>query len=825
MARVLVVDETAKVRRALLRHLSDEGHEAVGRGNPRAALKHLRDRDYDVVVTDFATPPLIGLDLLTAIRSVRPAIKVVLMATKPSFEAATEAIRAGAFDFLVKPVTRAAICRVVGSASKIKALEDENRDYREHLEDLVKERTQRLRGYSDSLRLVAARTRRFAQCRNVSELGIRILRLLSESLGAQGGSFYIVADGALDLVHALDPGHQPRRIPLPPARGSVTEKVLSKGESLVVANIADPDLDLRPSGWDGYREGSFLAMPCFSSSGTIRGVIALHNKKAPPFTEQDLEIGRIIVMHGAEALRNIELTRRLTESEGKYKAISEQSLTGILIQRGGRLNYVNPRLVSLLGYDENETSTLIDQPVGRFIHPADRSRFEGYIQRRIRGEEPPKPSELRLLTKSGADVWVEVLVSTIEGQEPPALLVHLINVTDRKEAEEEKAQLEDQLRQSQKMEAIGRLAGGVAHDFNNLLTAIQGYSEMMLLGLPANAPLRGDMLQIKRAADRAAALTQQLLAFSRKQNIEPRLVDLNQQLREARDMLGRVIGEDVRLTLNLCPREAPIHADPHQIDQVLLNLVANARDAMPNGGRIEIMTRMVKRKGRDPSLPPVDLGDDFVRLTLTDDGEGMDESTRKRIFEPFFTTKEKGKGTGLGLATVYGIVSQNRGVITVKSAPGKGARFDVVFPAARGKVSPEAAAKAPMRTGRGTILLVEDEEMVRSLARKVLASTGYRVLEASSGGDALVISEKCRADIELLLTDVVMPNMNGKELYHRLRARRPALRVLYMSGYTEDVIAHHGIVEEGTPFLQKPFSIDALSRKVADVMSRDAASL
>jgi two-component system, cell cycle sensor histidine kinase and response regulator CckA len=658
MARVLVVDEAAKVCRELVRYLTDDGHDASTRNNGRALLDLLRDREFDIVVTDFGMPPMNGLDLLARIKSVRPTVKVVLMAAEPSFETATEAIRAGAFDFLIKPVNRAAVCRVVRSASRIKALEDENREYREHLEELVRQRTQQLR-----------------------------------------------------------------------------------------------------------------------------------------------------------------------ESEGKYKAISEQSLTGILIHREGRLTYVNPRLVSLLGYDESETSTLIDQPVTRFVHPADRSRVEDYIRRRLRGEAPPRSYELRLITKRGETVWVEVLISTIEGQDPPALLVHLINVTDRKEAEEEKAKLEEQLRQSQKMEAIGRLAGGVAHDFNNLLTAIQGYSEMMLLSLPANDPLRSDTLQIKKAADRATSLTQQLLAFSRKQNIEPRLVDLNRQLREARDMLGRVIGEDIRLTLDLSPAEAVIKVDPHQIDQVLLNLVANARDAMSDGGHIEISTRRVTRRGHGQSYLPRGPGDDFVCLTVRDDGEGMDESTRKRIFEPFFTTKEKGKGTGLGLATVYGIVTQNRGAINVQSAPGEGAQFEVFFPAARGKPPVEPApVKDRLPRGRGTILLVEDEEMVRSLAQKVLASAGYRVLEAPSGGDALVTSEKFKTDIHLLLTDVIMPNMNGKELFHRLRTERPELRVLYMSGYTEDVIAHHGIVEEGIPFLQKPFSIESLSRKVADVMRRDQPS-
>lgn len=383
----------------------------------------------------------------------------------------------------------------------------------------------------------------------------------------------------------------------------------------------------------------------------------------------------------------------------------------------------------------------------------------------------------------------------------------------------ERKQLEEQLRQSQKMEAVGRLAGGVAHDFNNLLTIVAGYGQMLLDGLKPEDPIRRDLEAILEAADRATALTRQLLTFSRRQIVQPRVLDLNRLVVRMNRMLRRVIGEDIGLRTVLKAETGRIKADPGQIEQVLLNLAVNSRDAMPKGGRLLIETAEIEL-GRESPERPLDLPPGrYVRLAVTDTGRGMDAETRNHVFEPFFTTKGKGKGTGLRLSTVYGTVRQTGGDISVESEVGKGTTFRLYFPlvedpAPRSEIS---LRHSSARKGSERILLVEDEAEVRTLTREMLARQGYEVLEAGSGTEALRLWETNRNSISLLLTDVIMPQMSGHELAERLQAQRPDLKVLYMSGYTGDVIARHGVSTEAA-FLQKPFTHDVLARKVRQVL-------
>ncbi|HYA95708.1 MAG TPA: PAS domain S-box protein, partial [Terriglobales bacterium] len=399
---------------------------------------------------------------------------------------------------------------------------------------------------------------------------------------------------------------------------------------------------------------------------------------------------------------------------------------------------------------------------------------------------------------------------------------HVATAIERKRAEHALRQSEKQLWQSQKMEAVGRLAGGVAHDFNNLLTVIKGYTELMLSDLKPSDPLRPEMEEVQKAADRAAALTRQLLAFSRRQVLAPKVVNLNYLVEDMNKLLRRLLGEDIELAIKLADDLGCVKADPGQIEQVIMNLAVNARDAMPKGGKLTLETANLELD-EDYSREHVMVRPGpYVMLAIADTGSGMDAETLAHVFEPFFTTKEQGKGTGLGLSTVYGIVKQSGGYIWPYSEPGIGTTFKIYLPVVD-EMAEREQARAQLSPGLGgqeTILLVEDEEGVRGLTRQLLQRHGYTVLEAEHGQDALLLCERFSGPIHLLLSDVVLAQMSGRELVERLTPLRPEMRVLYMSGYSDEAIVHHGVLKPGTAFLQKPFTTESLMRKVREVIDK-----
>jgi signal transduction histidine kinase/ActR/RegA family two-component response regulator len=420
----------------------------------------------------------------------------------------------------------------------------------------------------------------------------------------------------------------------------------------------------------------------------------------------------------------------------------------------------------------------------------------------------------------GAPVKVRLQCRRVAGENPAAPSYEGI-VEDLSE----QSLLEEQLRQSQKMEAIGRLAGGIAHDFNNLLTVISGYTGMLIDTLSNKDPRRADAERVKTASDRAAALTRQLLAFSRKQVLTPTTLNLNSVISDLSKLLPRLIGEDVDLAFIPGDHLSSIYADRGQVEQVLMNLMVNARDAMPEGGKITVETR---NKHLDEKYTRHRRGvvpGEYVMLAVTDTGSGMDAATKARIFEPFFTTKEEGKGTGLGLATVYGIVKQSGGHVTVYSEPGQGTAFKVYFPAtSAGKKPDREPAATPYRAHGETLLVVEDENDLRNMIVRALRRREYNVLEARTGEEALELVEKDGCKVQLLITDIVMPGMRGTEAAQRLVALLPDLRTLYMSGYTDNAMFHQKLLETGTLFLQKPFTIAALEEKVQKALEKKSAT-
>ncbi|HUB67840.1 MAG TPA: response regulator [Candidatus Methylacidiphilales bacterium] len=484
--------------------------------------------------------------------------------------------------------------------------------------------------------------------------------------------------------------------------------------------------------------------------------------------------------------------------------------------------------------------TFVGHQVGAILgHPAEQGQWSDLdfwrrhihehdwneVQRMIEAARDGKQQELefRMLHASGRTVWLRALISLAPGNhgQPPGILQgFLFDVTDRKNAEEALRSSEEQLRQAQKMEAIGRLAGGVAHDFNNLLTVILGYTDMALDAL-TDSPGSRWANEIKKAALRAVALTRQLLAFSRRQIWQPKQVNLNAVVADMKSMLNRLIREDIQLVAQLDPQLGCIKADPVQIEQIILNLVVNARDAMPNGGRLEIGTENYESHGDSvvggQSLP---LGS-YVVLKVQDNGCGMENSVRKHIFEPFFTTKAMGQGTGLGLSTVYGIVQQAGGYITVDTEVGRGTAFQIYFSRLDEPrvTDTQKSGRLPRKNGNETVLLVEDEELVRNFVRDILQLRGYRVIEARDGYQALLVAQQTTEwNIQLVITDIVMPNLNGRELADQIKQLHPDTRTLFMSGYTEDAIVRHRILGNEAPFLTKPFTAEGLITKVREVL-------
>jgi PAS domain S-box-containing protein len=582
------------------------------------------------------------------------------------------------------------------------------------------------------------------------------------------------------------------------ATPSVFEDLIARGE---VEAIGAPSLD-------------WLGVPLIIDDQTIGVLVVQTYRENIRYRQTEKDILTFVSQHVAAAIEHKRSEDQLRQSESRYRSLVQSAVYGIYRSTAdGQFLAVNPALISMLGYLSEEEMLALSIGHDVYLETIERDNFlaEFLSMRRWEGVE------VKWRRKDGKSITVRLSGRLVtDGDGEPAYIEGIVeDVTERR-------MLEQQLRQSQKMEAVGRLAGGVAHDFNNLLTVIRGYTEILLSDLPPGDVRRGELEEIMKASDRAGALTRQLLAFSRQQVLAPKVLNLNTIVLNMHNLLRRLLGEDVDLQTVLDPELGNAKADPSQVEQVIMNLAVNARDAMPMGGRLTIETANVELSenwGRD--IINAKPGP-YVMIAMTDSGAGMDEATKARVFEPFFTTKEQGKGTGLGLSTAYGIVKQSDGYISVYSEVGIGSTFKVYLPRLDTVRDAGVALGAVPATDRGTetVLLVEDEEGVRKLVRGILSRQGYRVLEATSGEEALDMVHEFTGKIDLLLSDVVLVGMSGRELSERMRIQMPTLKVIYMSGYTDDAIVRHGVLTESAEFLQKPFSSDNLLRKVRAVLQK-----
>jgi PAS domain S-box-containing protein len=605
-----------------------------------------------------------------------------------------------------------------------------------------------------------------------------------------------------------------------PCAGSCGTAVYRK-QPVVVSDIATDPL------WADYRH---LALPhglraCWSTpipsqDGSMLGTFAIYYREPRTPDAQHLQIIAHATHLVALAIERDRDKIQLRAAEDRYRTLVEclPAITYIAeLGADGPWRYVSPQIESILGFSPQEWRSDRMNWLNH-IHPEDRE-IALAAERRIQETHNLFQAEYRMFASDGRVLWFRdeaVMLPAAAGDRE--LLMHgvLYDITEHK-------RLEEQLRHSQKLEAMGQLAGGVAHDFNNLLMVIQAHNERLRSQLGSSGPALRDTVEIERAVTRAAALTQQLLAFSRRQVLQLRTLDLNSVVTEVAKMLHRLIPADIEL--NILPATSPNHikADPGQMEQVILNLAVNARDAMPQGGRLTIKTGSVElREPRAGSHAPIPPGK-YVVLTVNDTGIGMHSDTQAHIFEPFFTTKQPGKGTGLGLAIVYGVVKQTGGWITTSSKLEHGTTFDIYFPQVRvdeAKSKEASATKvetAPVR-GTETILLVEDQDGIRDLVHEVLRAGGYTVLCAEDGNQALQMADEYKLPIHLLLTDVVMPNLGGQELAHRLAQPRPHMKVLYMSGYPDHATWDGDLVDETAAVLQKPFLLDTLTRKIRSLL-------
>ncbi len=543
-----------------------------------------------------------------------------------------------------------------------------------------------------------------------------------------------------------------------------------------------------------------------NGKATIEVDLKAKDKSTTPY----LLSGRGVAVDGQNYLvgLGIDITKRKRLEEA-FRDLFFYAPMGIFIIQNRKFRMVNPGFQKITGYGEAEL-------IGKDCLTLATSEFKEKIRlnaiKMLKGKRTA-PYEYQFLTKEGEIKWAMESVTTTSFNGKKSTIGYFMDITERR-------RLEDQLTRAQKMEAIGILAGGIAHDFNNLLTALMGYGELMKMDLDKKDPHYYYTEEIMKTATRGSNLTQQLLAFSRKQILQPRVISLNALVTNMERLLRRLIGEDIELVTKIDPDLGAVRADKGQIEQIIMNLAVNARDAMPNGGKLTLETDDVfldeTYEQRHVEVKP----GPYVMLAVSDNGLGMDAATQNHIFEPFFTTKQMGQGTGLGLATVYGIVRQSGGYIWVYSEPGQGTTFKIYLP----RVDEPLETSEPQQVmvtdlkGRETVLLVEDDHALREVISRGLKKFGYKILEAANGGEALMICERQKEAIQLLLTDVVLPQMSGRELAERLRSLRSDMKVLYMSGYTENAIVNNGILKDNVGFIQKPFKVNVLVQKIREIL-------
>ena len=780
--RILVVDDTPSSLKMLMVLLGERGYIVHPAKEGGLALRFVQAVLPDLILLDIRMPDMDGYEVCARLKAdprTRDVPVIFLSSVYQVFDK-VKAFRCGAVDYVTKPFEIDEVLVRIETHISLRRL-------RWNLEAAVQSRTAEMLRTNQRLQEEMAEREHAEEEQRKSErrfeVAFRASRVPMGIVTADEGRYLLVNDAYLHMA------------------GYAAHEVLGRTETELGLWCQDPSA-LPPDAASAAcgeertyraRTGELRSALFFSE------IIDLDSRETVLFTCFDI------------TARNLAKEQLRQSSEEIRKLYDEAPCGYHTTTQSGVFVRMNATELRWLGYARDEVIGKLN--IADVLAPSRLSISQEKLSL-LAGQPELHGLELEMIRKDRSTMPVLLnLVASTDGRGEALISADLFDITARKG-------LEEQFRQAQKMEAVGRLAGGVAHDFNNLLTVIGGYGEMLAKSLSDSGPLRRQAEEIVWAADRAGGLTRQLLAFSRKQVIQPKTVDLNVVVGDIGRMAQRLLGEDIEIRLLKDPALGQVMADPDQINQVLLNLLVNARDAMPDGGTLTVETANVEIDESFVAHHPEVAPGRYVLLAVADTGVGMDQPTQRLIFEPFFTTKESGKGTGLGLATVWGVVRQSGGWIWVYSEPGQGATFKVYLPRTD---APESIPNRPGRSagsnrGSETVLVVEDESEVRKLTKTVLETYGYTVLDAGSGTAALALAASQEGIIHLLLTDVVLPGMNGKVLATQLQAVRPEMRVLFASGYTADVIAHRGIVDPGLAYLPKPFSPDGLAAKVREVL-------
>ena len=815
-SRILIIDDEKAIRDSFAAYLEDCGYATCCAENGREGLARFEQSQPDLVIVDLRMPQMDGTQVLAAISRQSPLTPLIVTSGTGVIADAVDALHYGAWDYLLKPIEDLSmLSHAVGGALEKSQLRKENQAYRSHLEGLVAARTAELEQANDQMRQINHRlrqivdtTRTLSFCSDVKTFGSRLLEAFGEQMLAAGGSIYFKENNGLRLIHALDSGHAAPFISFPLPEKSLFQRALTEKRPILMRRI-DSDATIEASGWDGYGDGSALVFPLPDDTGDIAGIMALHSKTPPPFVNQDREIGSILASYGCEALRAARAADALRENEARLRKILDTIPTGIAIVDAAtrHIVYINPTAANMVGAD---AQAVIGKACQGILCPLGE----------VCAEKALNPCERKLQRMDGRELPVLKTVSRTVLEGRACFMESFIDLSDQRRAEVDREKLESQLRQAQKMEALGTLAGGIAHDFNNILSAVLGYSELGLQDLanPAD-PLYPKLKAINHAGHRARDLVEQILAFSRMQEQLQAPIKISPILKEALKLLQSSLPANIRVAAAI-KADRPVLGDPTQIHQIIMNLCTNAYHAMQRGGgTLSVSLEQVDiGLSADPGnveLPP----GPYLKLCVADTGDGISPAIIDRIFEPYFTTKEKGKGTGLGLAVVHGIVKRHGGSITVDSRVGDGTRFTVLLPVCAGDSADDGRHATPLPRGTEHVLLVDDEKDLVDIGSEMLQRLGYRVTGITGSTDALERFKQAPHTFDMVVTDYNMPGLTGDQLARQILAIRSDTPIIICTGFSEMFDPQRAAAIGIRQTLMKPLTMEAMAHAVREALT------